>query len=100
MFVGVWGERGVWRGLRTPLLLTTSVFEDVGIKCSDLSQDSASSADLISTERSSFHHGLPEVAKSHRFYEIPTLKDRLQSQVIPDNVCDAIDVDLSAPVDV
>ena len=41
--VGVWGERGVWRGLRTPLLLTTRVFEDLGwlnaeIKCSDLSQ--------------------------------------------------------------
>ena len=81
------------------MLLTTRVFEDlgwlnVGIKCSDLSQDSASSADLISTKRSNFHHGLPEVAK------IPTLKDRLQSQVIPDNVCDAIDVDLSAPIDV
>ena len=65
-----------------------------------LSKSEAGSADLISTERSNFHHGLPGVAKIHHFYEIPTLKDRLQSQVIPDNVCDAIDVDLSTPTDV
>ena len=43
VLVGVWWERGVWRGLKTPLLLTTWVFEDlgrlnVGIRLSNLNQ--------------------------------------------------------------